>query len=85
MIEVEDRIAAMKRDGIPPHLLDQWLVRFPEWWKSKLSETRSEMGQKGQQAKAKKKGKQGRVKSKDDKRLGARPPVLKLSAGDEGT
>ena len=67
MIEVEDRIAAMKKDGIPPHLFDQWLVLFPEWWQRKASETRSAVGQRGQQAKTEKKGNQGRVKSKDNK------------------
>ena len=79
-------IEEMKRTGIPPGLFSKWLVAFPEYWQRKLSETRSAVGQKGQQAKTEeKKGKQGRVRSKDDKRLGARPPVLKLSEGDEGT
>ena len=49
--EVRDRIAKMKRDGVPPHLFEQWRVVFPEWWKDKLSETRSAAGQKGDQAK----------------------------------
>ena len=71
MIEVEDRIAAMKRDGIPPHLFDQWLVLFPEWWQRKVSEIRSAAGETGLQAKTEKKGKQGRVTSKADKRLGS--------------
>ena len=84
MTEVEDRIAAMKRDGIPPHLFDQWLVLFPEWWQRKVSEIRSAAGETGLQAKTEKKGKQGRVTSKADKRLGARPPVLTLSEGEEG-
>ena len=70
--EVRERIAKWKRDGIPPKLFDQWRVNFPEWWQRNLSETRSGVGQKGQQAPTKKKGRQGRVKSKDDKRLGAR-------------
>jgi hypothetical protein len=85
MIEVEARIAAMERDGIPPHLFTQWLVLFPEWSQRKVSEIRSAAGKAGQQAKTEKKGKQGRVTSKADKRLGARPPVLTLSEGEEGT
>ena len=83
--EVRERIAEWKREGIPPKLFDQWRVNFPEWWQRDLSETRTEVGEKGQQAKTEKEGKQGRVKSKDDKRLGARPPVLKPPEETLGT
>jgi hypothetical protein len=51
MIEVEARIAAMERDGIPPHLFTQWLVLFPEWWQRTVSEIRSAAGELGQQTK----------------------------------
>ena len=69
-------IGEMKRSGIPPREFGKWRVLFPEWWKRKVSHSCSTAGQQGQQAKGKRKGRQGRVTSKKDSRLGARLPLL---------
>lgn len=74
--KADDAIGEMKRSGIPPREFGKWRVMFPEWWKRKVSHSCSTAGQQGQQAKGKRKERQGRVISKKDRRLGARGPLL---------
>lgn len=71
MIEVGERIEAMKKSGIPAKFFGEACLLFPDWWKRNEIERLREAGRKGQAAK---KGKQGRVKSNTDRRKGARPP-----------
>jgi len=68
--EAEACILDWQENGIS-ELIYCWLKRFfPPWWEFHVRRTKS--------ANAKlSKGKQGRVKRKDDKRRGARPPRLK--------
>jgi hypothetical protein len=71
MIEAGERIAKFKRDGIDARFFGDALLLFTGWWKETYKLDQSEKGKRGQ---AKKRGKQGRVKSNSDKRKGARPP-----------
>ncbi len=65
-------IEAWREKGVPPGIYQQARKTFNAWWKERERKRLSEQG------KAPKKGKQGRVKSKTDKREGARPPVEKF-------
>jgi len=71
MIEVGERVEAMRGAGIPAKFFSVACVLFPDWWKRSEVARLRDAGALGQ---AVKKGKQGRVKSKTDKRKGARPP-----------
>jgi hypothetical protein len=64
-------IADLKREGIPPDTFDNWRATLPRWWRQKKRQINAAKGRTGQLAK---KGKQGRVRSKKDKRIGARLP-----------
>lgn len=70
VIDAGDRIAEWKKDGIPFDHFERALDSFPKWRKWRTSNERKAAAEKSRQAK---KGKQGRVKSKTDKRTGARP------------
>jgi len=71
--ECRDLIARLEKEGIPASKFDKWRVLIPEWWDAKKREMNAA---KAQLAKPDKKRKQGRVKSKDDKRLGGRTRPL---------
>jgi hypothetical protein len=69
-----DKIAEWKRSGIPNEIFRIALVSYPKWRVYTTKEERKKAAAKSR----KNKGKQGRVKSKNDKRLGARPPYDKM-------
>lgn len=62
-------IAEWQKDGLPWSEFEKALFNYTAWKESNISTKRSLSGKKGA------KGRQGRVKKKDDKRLGARPPT----------
>ncbi len=72
--EAGDKIAEWKRSGIPFEIFRIALVSYPKWRVYTTKEERKKAAAKSR----KNKGKQGRVKSKKDKRLGARPPVEEM-------
>ena len=74
--EVEELIAKLKREGIPPKDFDKWWVMFPEWWRRRKS-TMNSCNASRKRTTGDKKGKQGRVRSTTDKRLGPRIPAFK--------
>ena len=61
------------------------VVLFPGWWKQKSGETRSAVSLKRHPDRVEKKGKQGRVKSKDDNAGGHRRRFLKAHEKTLGT
>lgn len=71
-LQAADVLAEWKRGGVPRQAFQHLRLTFWKWWEDSKSETASRSGKAG--AEAKKKAKQGRVKSKKDKRLGARLP-----------
>ena len=52
MIEVGEKIAVMKKSGIPRALFGQAAVTLNDWWKRQVSESHSAAGQKGGRPKA---------------------------------
>lgn len=66
------RIEDWRKDGVPDGVYQLALRSFDDWWKAREKERLSNQGKKP------KKGKQGRVKSKDDRRKGGRPPLAKV-------
>ena len=69
-IDAGDIIAEWKKEGIPFEYFERALDSFPKWRKWRTSKERKSAAAKSREAK---KGNQGRVKSKTDKRMGARP------------
>jgi hypothetical protein len=65
--EAAEWIAAWRKNGVPDNIYQHARRTFDAWW------TERERKRLSKQGKASKKGKQGRVKSKTDKRKGARP------------
>ena len=63
---------ALKKNGVPGVLYRYARRNFQNWWEREKSMIRSAAGKVGGRGKTK--GKQGRVKKKNDKRLGAKPP-----------
>jgi len=74
MGDAGDKIAEWKKTGIPFDDFSTAFYSYPKWRKYKTSQERKAAAAKSR----KNKGKQGRVKSKKDKRLGARPPVEEM-------
>ena len=72
MIEAGERMAHFQRAGIPGQVFQSARVTFQTWWES------HKRGLKAAAGSMARKGTQGRVKSKDDKRKGARPPIEKM-------
>jgi hypothetical protein len=71
-----DILASWKRDGVPKQAFQHLRLTWAKWWRESKSEVRREPGRKGNAARRGKqdlpKGKQGCVKRKTDKRLGAK-------------
>lgn len=65
-------VAEWRKSGVPDEIYRLAHRTFDAWWKKRERERLSKQG------KAPKKGKQGRVKSKTDKRKGARPDKEKF-------
>jgi hypothetical protein len=70
--EAADLIEKWRREGVPDQVYQSAWVTFDKWWRDRERMRLSKQG------KAPKKGKQGRVKSKTDKRTGARPDKEKF-------
>jgi len=51
MIEVGERIARVRREGIPADFFGRATLFFPDWWERSVSERKSAAGKKGQAAK----------------------------------
>jgi hypothetical protein len=87
LIEVSERVCKMQKEGIPANVFGTATVLYQEWWKRSESERHAKDGEKGQAVKkakeaakkakedkeAAKQEQEGQVKSKNDKRKGARP------------
>jgi hypothetical protein len=72
--EAGDKITEWKMMGMPFDLFCAAFYSYPKWRVWKTKEERRKAASKSR----KNKGQQGRVKSKKDKRLGARPPVEEM-------
>mgnify|MGYP006269213649 CR=1 FL=1 len=66
-----ERFEQLKREGVPPNLVETIRVCFPDWWEKRKRLER---------VNAAKKRKQGRVLSEDDKRLGGKRSIEDLAA-----
>lgn len=62
--EKADRISQLQAEGVAPNLANVVRVCFHDWWEARVSRERA--------GAAKSKGKQGRVKSQNDRRLNSR-------------
>jgi len=73
-IKKAERVHQLEREGVPPNLANAIVLGFSAWWKESVSGDRSDAGTKGGNTpkKRKPKGKQGQVKSKEDKRIGSK-------------
>lgn len=67
MIEAGERMAELQREGIPGQVFQSARVTFQTWWESHKRGVKAAAGSMAR------KGTQGRVKSKTDKRKGERP------------
>lgn len=75
-IKAGDIIAEWRDNGVPPNAYQLLCANWNQWWVDAKSESTSKNGEKGAEAKKAKdeakKGKQGRVRRKTDRRLGAK-------------
>jgi len=69
-----DKIAEWRETGLPFDIFSTAFYSYPKWRVFATKEERKKAAAKSR----KNKGKQGRVKSNKDKRLGARPPVEEM-------
>jgi hypothetical protein len=72
------RIEEWRKDGVPDSVYQLALRSFDDWWEKREKERLSNQGKKP------KKGKQGRVKTEDDGRVGAKPPIEEFRKIIEG-
>jgi len=71
--EARDVVDNWRKNGISNSNFRILWEEYPDWWRRRLAKVRS---QAGKTKAVQKKGKQGRVVSAKDGRLGARPPKI---------
>ena len=77
MIEVGERVAEMRRDGIPPQLFERARIQFDDWWGRRKREQSSLAGKAGAAAKEGN-PEAAKSRSKPKRKRKARPPVEEL-------